>query len=54
MNLQQINEFRLAHNLKPLQAAPNKHAMKRRQAANQAERAAANREIRAKRNKGGK
>jgi len=49
MNLKQINEFRVAHNLVPLVKPVTKKAN-----GNAAARAQANRDMKAKRNKGGK
>ena len=54
MNLAQINQIRAGMNLPLLAANPNKQAQKKRQAANAAARAEANREIRSKRNSGRK
>jgi len=48
MNIAQINAFRVAHGLTPLTPA-DKGAQKRRQAANQAARAQASRELKSKR-----
>ena len=54
MDSAQINEFRVAHGLKPLEAPARDMAQKHRQDANKAARAQANRELKAKRSKGGK
>ena len=53
MNIKQANEWREAHGLAPLSAKDDR-AAKRRQDANKAARAQANRDLKAKRNKGGK
>ena len=50
MNIKEINAFRVAHGLVPL-VAP---AKKTNQAKNQAKRAQESRDLKAKRNKGGK
>lgn len=50
MNLKQINEFRVAHGLRALPPVPKNLA----QARNQAKRAQECRDLKAKRNKGGK
>lgn len=49
MNLATINQIRAGMGLAPLAANPGKQAQKKRQAANAAARAEANREIRGKR-----
>ncbi len=54
MNLKQINEIRASAGLQPLQGDPQKLAKARRQARNAAERAAANRDLKAKRQGRGK
>lgn len=52
MNFQEINEFRMRQGLEPLVRTAT--VKNRRQAQNQAARAAACRDLKAKRNKGGK
>jgi len=54
MNLRQINEFRLAHGLTPLQGDTRKAAKAKQRNANLAARAAESRDLKAKRSKGGK
>lgn len=54
MNLKQINELRADMGLKPLAADPAKLAKARKRDANRSARAQANRDLKAKRNKGGK
>lgn len=54
MNLTKINEIRANAGLGPLAPNPGKQAQAKRQAANKAARAEQSRELKAKRNKGGK
>lgn len=54
MNIAQINAFRVSQGLAPIAVKAGVSDAKKRQAANQAARAAACRELKSKRSKGGK